>query len=64
MYWLVLLGAVLTVVALYLLPALAQPDVHRRAGAAGPVPVATPLAISVLLCALGVVALGLYPKPS
>jgi len=28
----------------------------------GRVPVATTLAISVLLCALGVVALGLYPK--
>jgi NADH-quinone oxidoreductase subunit N len=63
LYWLVLLGAVLTVVALfyYLL-------VAKRMYIEGPertdrVPVAPTLALSLLLCALGVVVLGLYPKP-
>jgi len=62
LYWLVLLGAVLTVVALfyYLLVAkrmyIEPPERTTR------VPVAPTLAISVALCALGVVLLGLYPK--
>jgi NADH-quinone oxidoreductase subunit N len=61
LYWLVLLGAILTVVALfyYLLIAkrmyIEEPDNPAR------VPVATTLALSVALCALGVVLLGLYP---
>jgi NADH-quinone oxidoreductase subunit N len=62
LYWLVLLGAILTVVALfyYLLVAkrmyIEPPERTTR------VPVAPTLALSVLLCALGVVFLGLYPK--
>src|SRR5206468_5919426 len=62
LYWLVLLGALLTVVALfyYLLVAkrmyIEPPDRPTR------VPVAPTLALSVALCALGVVILGLYPK--
>jgi NADH-quinone oxidoreductase subunit N len=63
LYWLVLLGAILTVVALfyYLLVAkrmYIEPPEHT-----GRVPVAGTLALSVALCALGVVILGLYPKP-
>ena len=62
LYWLVLLGAVLTVVALfyYLLVAkrmYIEPPAHT-----GRVPVAPTLAVSLALCALGVVVLGLYPK--
>jgi NADH-quinone oxidoreductase subunit N len=62
LYWLVLVGAVFTVVALfyYLLVAkrmYIEPPEHP-----GRVPVAPTLALSVLLCALGVVLLGLYPK--
>jgi NADH-quinone oxidoreductase subunit N len=62
LYWLVLLGAILTVVALfyYLMVAkrmyIEPPERPER------VPVAPTLAVSVALCAVGVVALGLYPK--
>jgi NADH-quinone oxidoreductase subunit N len=62
LYWLVLLGAILTVVALfyYLLVAkrmYIEPPAHP-----GRVPLAPTLALSLLLCALGVVILGVYPK--
>ena len=63
LYWLVAVGAVLTVVALFYyliiarrmyIEALARPD---------GIAVALPLALSILLCALGVGVLGVYPKP-
>ncbi len=63
LYWLVLVGAVLTVVALfyYLMVAkqmyIAAPDRHER------VRLAPTLAVSVVLCVLGIVILGVYPKP-
>src|SRR5262249_45286545 len=63
LYWLVLLGAVLTVVALfyYLLVAkrmyIEAPVVTPR------VPLEPMLALSVLICAIGIVVLGVYPKP-
>lgn len=62
LYWLVLVGAVLTVVALFYYLVVARsmyidPPTHT-----GRVRVAPALALSVLLCALGVVALGGYPK--
>ena len=63
MYWLVLVGAILTVVALfyYLLVAkrmyIDAPE-HRQ-----PVPVSPFLAFSIFVCAAGVVGLGVYPKP-
>jgi len=62
LYWLVLLGAIFTVVALfyYLLVAkrmyIEEPERPDR------VTVAPTLAVSVALCAVGVVALGVYPK--
>ncbi|HEX2441266.1 MAG TPA: NADH-quinone oxidoreductase subunit N [Methylomirabilota bacterium] len=62
LYWLVLLGAVFTVVALfyYLLVAkrmyIEEPERPDR------VTVAPTLALSVALCAAGVVVLGVYPK--
>ena len=63
MYWLVLVGAILTVVALfyYLLVAkrmYIDPPERRQ-----PVPVSPFLAFSIFVCAAGVVGLGVYPKP-
>jgi NADH-quinone oxidoreductase subunit N len=63
LYWLVFLGAVLTVVALYYYLAIAremyiEPPVDRA-----PVRVPGSLAVSLALCAAGVVALGVYPGP-
>jgi NADH-quinone oxidoreductase subunit N len=63
LYWLVLVGAILTVVALfyYLLVAkrmyIDPPDTAS--------PVRSPLAVnlSILICVAGVVGLGMYPKP-
>jgi len=63
LYWLVLVGAVLTVVALfyYLMVAkrmyIEPPDRPER------VRVSATLALSLILCLLGVVVLGVYPKP-
>jgi NADH-quinone oxidoreductase subunit N len=62
LYWLVLLGAVLTVVALFYYLLLAKRMYIEAPERLGRVPVDPTLAVSVLLCALGVVALGLYPK--
>jgi NADH-quinone oxidoreductase subunit N len=63
LYWLVLVGAVLTVVALfyylliarrmYIEPPLRPERVH----------LAPTLALSVLLCVIGIVVLGVWPKP-
>jgi NADH-quinone oxidoreductase subunit N len=63
LYWLVLLGAVLTVVALFYYLVVAkrmyiEPPVHGGRLALDPT-----LATAVLLCALGVVVLGVWPKP-
>jgi NADH-quinone oxidoreductase subunit N len=62
LYWLVLLGAVLTVVALFYYLLVAKRMYIEPPERAGRVPVAPTLALSVALCALGVVVLGLYPK--
>ena len=63
LYWLVLLGARPHGGRPLLLPAARQADVHRGAGATGTGPGRRRRSPSrVLLCALGVVALGLYPK--
>ena len=64
LYWLVLLGALLTVVALfyYLLVAKRMYIEPPDAGA-GPLRMPPTLALAVILCALAVVGLGLYPKP-
>jgi len=63
LYGLVLLGAILTVVALFYYLMLARPmyiDAPRRSG---PIPVSPPLALAILICTLGVVGVGVYPKP-
>jgi NADH-quinone oxidoreductase subunit N len=62
LYWLVLLGAILTVVALFYYLLIAKRLYIEEPERPGPVPVAPTLAWSVALCALGVVILGLYPK--
>jgi NADH-quinone oxidoreductase subunit N len=62
LYWLVLLGAILTVVALFYYLLVAKRMYIEPPERAGRVPVAPTLALSVALCALGVVVLGLYPK--
>jgi NADH-quinone oxidoreductase subunit N len=63
LYWLVLLGAVLTVVALFYYLLVAKRMYVEPPERTGRVPVDPTLALSVALCALGVVLLGLYPKP-
>jgi NADH-quinone oxidoreductase subunit N len=62
LYWLVLLGATLTVVALFYYLLVAKRMYIEAPERTGAIPVAPTLALSVALCALGVVALGLYPK--
>jgi NADH-quinone oxidoreductase subunit N len=63
MYGLALLGAVLTVVALYYYLVVARYmyiDAPVRPGA---VAVASPLTLAIGICAAGVVVMGLYPGP-
>jgi len=64
LYWLVLVGAVLTVVALfYYLVVAKRMYIEPPDAAAGRIRLSGTLALAVILCALGVVALGVYPKP-
>jgi NADH-quinone oxidoreductase subunit N len=63
LYWLVLVGAILTVVALFYYLVIAKRMYIEPPATGGRIPLPPSLALSVLLCVLGVVALGLYPKP-
>jgi len=64
LYWLVLLGALLTVVALfYYLLVAKRMYIEPPDAAAGPLRLPRTLALALILCALAVVGLGLYPKP-
>lgn len=63
LYWLVLVGAVLTVVALFYYLILAKRMYIDAPQRVGRIPVSPPLALAILLCTLGVVGLGVYPKP-
>ncbi len=63
LYWLVGLGAVLTVVALFYYLVIAKRMYIDAPERSGRISVAPTLGLSLLLCALGVVALGVYPKP-
>jgi len=63
LYWLVLLGAVLTVVALFYYLLVAKRMYIEPPERPGRVPLAAALAAAILLCVAGVVALGVYPKP-
>ena len=63
LYWLVLVGAVLTVVALFYYLVVAKRMYIEPPQRPERLRVAPTLALSVILCALGVVAIGVYPKP-
>jgi NADH-quinone oxidoreductase subunit N len=63
MYGLALLGAVLTIVALYYYLVLASRMYIDAPEKAGRVPLGAPLLVAILFCAAGVVVMGLYPEP-
>ena len=62
LYWLVLVGAILTVVALFYYLLIAKSMYIEAASRTDRVKVAPALAVSLVLCALGIVVLGVYPK--
>jgi NADH-quinone oxidoreductase subunit N len=63
MYFLALLGAVLTIVALYYYLVLASRMYIDAPEKPGRIPLAAPLFVAILFCAIGVVVMGLYPEP-
>ncbi len=63
LYWLVLVGAVLTVVALFYYLLIAKSMYIDTPERRDPIPVAPLLSFCIFFCVLGVVLLGLYPKP-
>jgi NADH-quinone oxidoreductase subunit N len=63
LYWLVLLGAVLTVVALFYYLLVAKRMYIDAPERTGPIPVPPLLGLAILICSLGVVIMGIYPKP-
>ena len=63
LYWLVLVGAVLTVVALFYYLVVAKRMYIEPPERAGRIALPGSLALAVILCVAGVVALGVYPKP-
>ena len=63
LYWLVLLGAVLTVVALFYYLLVAKRMYIEPPERPGRVHLSPTLALAVLLCVAGVIVLGVYPKP-
>ena len=63
LYWLVLLGAVLTVVALFYYLLVAKRMYVDAPDRRDPIPVAPLLSFCIFVCVLGVVLAGIYPKP-
>lgn len=63
LYWLVMVGAVLTVVALFYYLLIARKMYIEAPVTTGRIRVEPSLALSVLLCVLGIVVFGVYPKP-
>jgi NADH-quinone oxidoreductase subunit N len=63
LYWLVLVGAILTVVALFYYLVIAKRMYIEAPDRPARIPVTPTLAIALILCVLGVVVLGVYPKP-
>ncbi len=63
LYWLVLVGAVLTVVALFYYLIVAKRMYIEAPPATGALSLEPMLALSVILCVAGVVLLGVYPRP-
>ena len=63
MYGLALLGAVLTIVALYYYLVLASRMYIDPPAKPAPVVLPLPVLIAILFCAVGVVVMGVYPEP-
>ena len=63
LYWLVLLGAVLTVVALFYYLLVAKRMYIDAPDRRDPIPVAPLLSFCIFVCVLGVVLAGIYPRP-
>jgi NADH-quinone oxidoreductase subunit N len=63
LYWLVLLGALLTVVALFYYLVIARRMYVDPPVTADPVRVPWVLALCVIMCVAGVVVIGVYPSP-
>ncbi len=63
LYWLVLVGAVLTVVALFYYLLVAKRMYIDAPETSGPLQVPFFLQVSIAGCALGVVIIGIHPKP-
>jgi NADH-quinone oxidoreductase subunit N len=63
LYWLVFVGAVLTVVALFYYLVVARRMYIEPPARAGRLTLEPTLALAVVICAVGVVALGVYPRP-
>src|SRR3989454_627036 len=63
LYWLVLVGAVLTVVALFYYLVVVKRMYIEAPERPGRVHLSATLALAVLICVGGVVVLGVYPKP-
>jgi NADH-quinone oxidoreductase subunit N len=63
MHGLALLGAVLTIVALYYYLVLASRMYIDAPHKTDPLVLAGPVFVAILFCAVGVVVMGLYPEP-
>ncbi|MBI2217084.1 MAG: NADH-quinone oxidoreductase subunit N [Candidatus Rokubacteria bacterium] len=63
LYWLVLVGAVLTVVALFYYLVVAKRMYIEPPDRPDPVALPGSLAVAVTLCVLGIVVIGVWPKP-
>ena len=63
LYWLVLVGAILTVVALFYYLLIAKSMYIEPPARSDRVKIAPALAASLVLCVLGILVLGVYPKP-
>ena len=63
LYWLVLVGAILTVVALFYYLLIAKRMYIEEPAHTGAVPVDPPLATAIVVCLIGVIGIGVYPGP-
>ena len=63
LYWLVLTGAILTVVALFYYLVVAKRMYIDAPPRMDRIPIEATLAVAMILCVIGVVVLGIYPKP-
>jgi NADH-quinone oxidoreductase subunit N len=63
LYWLVLVGAVLTVVALFYYLLIARAMYIEAPTTPARIRLDATLVVSLILCVIGVVLFGLYPKP-